>query len=104
MTLVMSSLYLRNRKGVGNIYLVGTMVRGCRCAMSWYDLDLTFDFAVLTLTCKILSGLIYQKPLRCRKLVLSGDIGWGCRYAMSWYDIDLTFKLLSRVHLGIRKV
>ena len=21
--------------------LVGTLVRGCRCAMSWFDLDLT---------------------------------------------------------------
>ena len=30
---------------------------GCRCAMSWCDLDLTFDLAVVTLTYKILSGL-----------------------------------------------
>ena len=30
---------------------------GCRCAMSWSDLDLTFDCAVVTLTYKILSGL-----------------------------------------------
>ena len=29
----------------------------CRCASSWCDLDLTFDLAVMTLTCKILSGL-----------------------------------------------
>ena len=36
---------------------VGTMVRGCRCAMSLCDLDLTFDLAVVTLTNKILSGL-----------------------------------------------
>ena len=36
---------------------VGTLVRGCRCAMSWSDLDLTFDLAVVTLTYKILSGL-----------------------------------------------
>ena len=39
------------------LYLVGTLVRGCRCAMSWCDLDLTFDLAVVTLTYKILSGL-----------------------------------------------
>ena len=30
---------------------------GCRCATSWYDLDLTFDLAVVTLSLKILSGL-----------------------------------------------
>ena len=30
---------------------------GCRCAISWYDLDLTFDLAALTLTFKILSRL-----------------------------------------------
>ena len=28
---------------------VGTLVRGCRCATSWCDLDLTFDFAIVTL-------------------------------------------------------
>ena len=37
--------------------LVGTLVRGCRCATSWSDLDLTFDLAVVTLSLKILSGL-----------------------------------------------
>ena len=35
----------------------GILVRGCRCATSWCDLDLTFDLAVVTLTYKILSGL-----------------------------------------------
>ena len=33
------------------------LVRGCRCATSWCDLDLTFDLAVVTLIYKILSGL-----------------------------------------------
>ena len=37
--------------------MVGTLVRGCRCATSWSDLDLTLDLAVVTLTYKILSGL-----------------------------------------------
>ena len=37
--------------------MVGTLVRGCRCATSWCDLDLTFDLGVVTLTYKILSGL-----------------------------------------------
>ena len=39
------------------LILVGTLVRGCRCAMSWCDLDLTFDLAAVTLSLKILSGL-----------------------------------------------
>ena len=42
-------------------YLVGTLVRGCRCATSWSDLDLTFDLAAVTLSLKILSGLYHSK-------------------------------------------
>ena len=42
--------------GLGKLIL-GRDVRGCRCAMSLCDLDLTFDLAVVTLTVKILSGL-----------------------------------------------
>ena len=30
------------------------VVWGCRCEMSWCDLDLTFAFAVVTLSLKIL--------------------------------------------------
>ena len=41
----------------GSGYLAGTLVRGCRYAMSWCDLDLTFDLAIVTLTLKVLSGL-----------------------------------------------
>ena len=37
--------------------MVGILGRRCRCATSRYDLDLTFDLAVVTLTYKILSGL-----------------------------------------------
>ena len=37
--------------------MVGTLVRGCSCALSWCDLDLTFDLGVVTLTYKILSRL-----------------------------------------------
>ena len=40
------------------------MVRGCRCATSWSDLDLTFDLAIVTFSLKILSGLY----LRNRKV------------------------------------
>ena len=35
------------------LILIGTLVRGCRCATSWCDLD-------LTLTYKILSGLYHR--------------------------------------------
>ena len=37
--------------------MVGTLVRECRCATSWSDLDLTFNLAVVTLTYKILFRL-----------------------------------------------
>ena len=43
--------------------------------MSWSDLDLTFDLAVVTLTYKILSGLCLGNCKRCRKLILGRDIG-----------------------------
>ena len=33
----------------------------CRCATSWPDLDLTFDFTVVTLSLEILSGLYVGK-------------------------------------------
>ena len=31
---------------------------GCRCAMSWCHLDLTFDLVIVTMSFKILSGFI----------------------------------------------
>ena len=37
--------------------MVGTLVRMCRCAASWSDLDLTFDLAVVTLSLKVFSRL-----------------------------------------------
>ena len=37
--------------------LVGTLPRGCRCAMCWCDLDLTFDLAVLLPLKHPLSGI-----------------------------------------------
>ena len=37
--------------------MVGTLVRGYRCTMSWCDLDLTFDLALVTSSSKNLSGL-----------------------------------------------
>ena len=37
--------------------MVGKLDRGCRCATSWGDLDLTFDLVIVTISFKILSGL-----------------------------------------------
>ena len=39
----------------------GTLIGQCRCATSWCDLHLTFDFAVVALTFKTLSGLYLEK-------------------------------------------
>ena len=86
--------------------------------MSWFRLELTFDFAVVTLSVKILSrydinaldtetaGLptlpyirhtfvpgYISETVRCRKLILIIDIGQGCGRAASWFDLDLTFDL-----------
>ena len=59
--------------------------------------DLTFDFAVVALIFKFLSGL-YFGNCRCRKLILYRVISWGCkceRYdgALIWLyysDLDKT--------------
>ena len=40
--------------------MTGILVRECRCAMSWSDLDFIVDLAVVTLTYKILSGLYIE--------------------------------------------
>ena len=42
--------------GVGSSYLLGTLVRECRCATPWSDIDLTSDLAAVTLSLKILYG------------------------------------------------
>ena len=42
--------------------------------MSWSDLDLTFDLAVVTLMSKSCPGYI-SETVRCRKLILGTDIG-----------------------------
>ena len=36
---------------------MGTLVEGCKCAVLWWDLDLTFDLAIVILTVKMLSRL-----------------------------------------------
>ena len=55
--------------------MVGTLVGGVGVHLHGVTLILTFDFAVVTLTFKILSRL-YVKTVRCRKLILGRDIDW----------------------------
>ena len=45
---ILSGLYLGNRKVSG-----GTLVRGCRCATSWCDLDLIFDLYITDAALKV---------------------------------------------------
>ena len=73
--------------------MVGTLVRGCRCATSWSDLNWTFDLAVVTLTYKILSGLYLGNREVQEVDYLVGTLLRGCRFAMSWCDLDFTFDL-----------
>ena len=54
--------------------MVGTLVRGCRYATSWSDLDLTFNLAVVTLSYKIFCPGYISETIRCRKLMLGRDI------------------------------
>ena len=56
--------------------MVGILFERCRCAVSWYNLDLTFDLAIVTLSYKILFR-VYLVNLRLRKLTHGRDIGKG---------------------------
>ena len=40
-----------------------TLVEECTYATSWFDLDTTFDLAVVTLTFKVLTGLYLLKSV-----------------------------------------
>ena len=47
---------------------------GCRCAMSWCNLDLTLDL-VVTFVLKSCLGNILE-TVSCRKLIVCSDIAW----------------------------
>ena len=53
--------------------MVVTWHRGCRCATSLCDLDLTFYHAVVSLTYKIFTGYI-SETVWCRKLMLDSSV------------------------------
>ena len=66
LALVTYSLKILPRLYLGNVrYRKLVLIRdigwGCRCAASWCGLDLTLDFAVVTLNCKILLGQLLRK-------------------------------------------
>ena len=63
------------------------MVRGYRRVTSCYDLDLTFDHTVITLTLESYPGNILE-VVRSTKLICGRDMFWGCRCAMSWCYLD----------------
>ena len=54
--------------------MVGTLVGGCRFAMSLCDLDLTFDLVIVTLSLKPCLGYFFDS-IRCRRLTLGRDFG-----------------------------
>ena len=39
--------------------MVGPLIRRCRCATSWCNLDLTFHLVIVALTYKTLSGVYF---------------------------------------------
>ena len=57
---------------VGSSYLIGTLVRGCRCASSC-DLDYTSDLVIVTFTCKFCLGHVSEN-VSCRKLICLGNV------------------------------
>ena len=75
-------IYIRNHKAKEVDTLYGNWLGGVgvQCyfvtsiATSWYDLDLTFIIAIVTLIFKILGGYI-SETVRYRKLILGRDIG-----------------------------
>ena len=56
--------------------MAGTFVGGYRCAMSWRDLDMTFDLAKVALTIKFCPSNI-SETVNCSKLIVERDIAQG---------------------------
>ena len=61
--------------------MVGTLVWGCRYALSWCDLDLAFDLALVTLIYKILLKTTIS-------LYMVGTLDGWCKCATSWCDLE----------------
>ena len=63
---------------------------GCMYAMSWFDLHLTFDLAIVTLTFKIFSHSILE-TVKYRMLILGRTLVEGCRCTTLKCDLGMTF-------------
>ena len=50
---------------------------GCRFAISWCNLNLTFDLAVVTFNFKKSCESSILEAIRYRMLILGREIGWG---------------------------
>ena len=71
--------------------MAGIFVQGCRYAVSWYNLSLTFDFVIVTVPLK--SPNCVTEIVRCKRLILGRHIGCGCMCAISWGELILTADL-----------
>ena len=60
--------------------------------MSWCNLDLSSDLAIMTLTCKIFSRL-YLGNCKGTKLILGTPLVECCKCATSWCNLHLAFDL-----------
>ena len=85
--------------------MVGTLITKCGCVTSRCTLDLTFDFAVVTLAIKSYPGYI-SNTVRCGNLICGRDISLecGCDLTFDLAVVCLTYKILSRLYLDNRKV
>ena len=64
--------------------------RVCRCTALWYDIDLTFDLAIVTLTFKSLFKL-HLGNIKDWYWYLVGILDGYCRCGMSKCDLCVTF-------------
>ena len=76
------------------------LLRGCRCARSYYDLELTFDLANVTLTSKIFSEPYLENHkvtnIDIWQVFWLGGVGVQCNFGFT-FDFavtTLTFKVL----------
>ena len=75
---------------------------GCRYAVSWCDLELTFDFAKVIL--KMLSE-IYLRNREGRYHLLVGLLVGGWKRAKSWCVLGVTSDLISaKMFLNVTKI
>ena len=85
-----------------NVIRAKTLELGPIMLTIWCDVDLTFDFASVTLPFKIFSSLYLGNKKKCRKLKLARETNWGYMSAICWCNFDLTF-YLAKVTFTLKK-